>query len=163
MDKEVNAASISSAPYTSSGFIDTKQAEYISTRIIYRPYYYSQGNGGDDYDYVTNPDNRGYRSFDGGNTWVSNKDLANVNLSNYTLDGVWGGPMDLMGGGTYNPATATSGTYGNLGSVYGNASSVYGSRGLNASSTTVDTSDDPCQDTETSSTNNSGFGGGGWT
>ena len=168
VDKEVNAASISSAPYTSSGFIDTKQAEYISTRIIYRPYYYSQGNGGsgDDYDYVTNPDNRGYRSFDGGNTWVSNKDLANVNLANYTIDGVWGGPMDLMQAGTYNPATATSGTYGNLGSVYGNASSVYGSRGLNASATIAgsEPNDDPCQDTDPGgSPNTDGFGGGGWT
>ena len=97
---------------------------------------------------------------------MSNKDLANVNLANYTIDGVWGGPMDLMQAGTYNPATATSGTYGNLGSVYSNASSVYGSRGLNASSTIAgsEPNDDPCQDTDPGgSPNTDGFGGGGWT
>lgn len=49
VDDENNAAAISSAPYTASGFIDTKQAEYKSTRIVYRPYYYNSSDEGGDH------------------------------------------------------------------------------------------------------------------
>jgi len=66
VDNEKNAASISSAPYTASGFIDTKQAEYKSSRLIYRPYFY-YGSGGDD----GHMGGWGYTLKDG--SWVSNK------------------------------------------------------------------------------------------
>lgn len=48
VDNDANAGSIASAPYTAKGYLDTKQAEYTSTRIIYTPYYnsYSDNDGG---------------------------------------------------------------------------------------------------------------------
>ena len=50
VDKEQDAASVTSASYTASGFIDTKQAEYTSTRIIHRPYYgFTPDGGNNDY------------------------------------------------------------------------------------------------------------------
>ena len=50
VDKEQDAATVTSTPYTASGFIDTKQAEYTSTRIIHRPYYgYTPDFGDNDY------------------------------------------------------------------------------------------------------------------
>mgnify|MGYP003134832131 CR=1 FL=1 len=47
VDKEENAAAISTTAYTASGFIDTKEAEYTSTRIIYRPYFSYYGDVSD--------------------------------------------------------------------------------------------------------------------
>lgn len=66
VDNEKNAAAISSAPYTASGFLDTKQAEYKSSRLIYRPYFY-YGSQGDD----GGMGGWGYTLVDG--SWVSNK------------------------------------------------------------------------------------------
>ena len=70
VDNEQNAAAISSAPYTASGFIDTKQAEYKSSRLIYRPYYYY---GTDQSDNST-PQGWGYTLVNG--SWVSNNPNA---------------------------------------------------------------------------------------
>tara|TARA_Y100000114_G_scaffold86273_1_gene79810 strand:+ start:3 stop:2567 length:2565 start_codon:yes stop_codon:yes gene_type:complete len=51
VDKEENAATVTSTPYTASGFLDTKQAEYTSTRIIHLPYYGATPDfGNNDYD-----------------------------------------------------------------------------------------------------------------
>ena len=47
VDNDADAGSVASAPYTAKGYLDTKQAEYTSTRIVYIPYYYNDG-GGDD-------------------------------------------------------------------------------------------------------------------
>lgn len=49
-DDDANAGSIASAPYTAKGFLDTKQAEYTSTRIIYIPYYNFSNDDGPDRD-----------------------------------------------------------------------------------------------------------------
>ena len=68
-DDDKNAGSVASAPYTAKGFLDTKQAEYESTRIIYMPYSYHDHQDG-------SHDNRGsfgYTSTDGGNSWTSNR------------------------------------------------------------------------------------------
>jgi hypothetical protein len=48
VDNDADAGSVSSAPYTAKGYLDTKQAEYTSTRIVYVPYYYARvgGDGG---------------------------------------------------------------------------------------------------------------------
>ena len=48
VDNEQNAGVISSAPYTASGYLDTKQAEYSSTRFVYRPYFYFPSNYSND-------------------------------------------------------------------------------------------------------------------
>jgi len=66
VDNEKNAAAISSAPYTASGFLDTKQAEYKSSRLIYRPYFYYGSTGDDNSSFGW-----GYTLIDG--SWVSNK------------------------------------------------------------------------------------------
>jgi len=47
VDNDADAGSVSSAPYTAKGYLDTKQAEYTSTRIVYMPYYYNGGDGGE--------------------------------------------------------------------------------------------------------------------
>ena len=48
VDNDKNAGVVSSASYTASGYLDTKQAEYNSTRLIYRPYFYNPSNSGID-------------------------------------------------------------------------------------------------------------------
>ena len=49
VDNEQDAATVSSAPYTASGFLDTKQATYRSTRIVVTPgqFQYIEGSHGD--------------------------------------------------------------------------------------------------------------------
>ena len=67
VDNEQNAAAVASAPYTASGFLDTKQAEYSSSRLIYRPYLYYGSNVGDNNTFT----GWGYTLRNG--SWVSNK------------------------------------------------------------------------------------------
>ena len=54
-DNEQNAATVSSTPYTASGFLDTKQATYRSTRVVVTPgqFQYIEGGGGDGTDGLT--------------------------------------------------------------------------------------------------------------
>ena len=47
VDNDADAGSVSSAPYTAKGYLDTKQAEYTSTRIVYMPYYYNNSGDGE--------------------------------------------------------------------------------------------------------------------
>ena len=68
VDNDKDAGSIASAPYTAKGFLDTKQAEYSSTRIIYMPYTYDNMS-----DNSSHSGGFGYTSYDGGNTWTSNR------------------------------------------------------------------------------------------
>ncbi len=51
VDNDANAGSVASAPYTAKGYLDTKQAEYTSTRIVYVPYYSSWSGGDGDHSY----------------------------------------------------------------------------------------------------------------
>ena len=53
VDNDANAGSVASAPYTAKGYLDTKQAEYTSTRIVYIPYYYNDGGGDNDHTTTT--------------------------------------------------------------------------------------------------------------
>ena len=63
-----DAGSIASAPYTAKGYLDTKQAEYSSTRLLYSPYFaYGAGDGGEH----TYPPGAGYTLQTNG-TWKSN-------------------------------------------------------------------------------------------
>ena len=47
VDNEVDAGSTASTPYTSSGFLDTRQAEYVSTRVVLTQgeFRYVEGSG----------------------------------------------------------------------------------------------------------------------
>lgn len=53
VDNDADAGSIASAPYTAKGYLDTKQAEYTSTRIVYIPYYYNNSGGDNDHHTTT--------------------------------------------------------------------------------------------------------------
>ena len=50
---DADAGSVASTPYTAKGYLDTKQAEYTSTRIVYIPYYYNNGGGDNDHHTTT--------------------------------------------------------------------------------------------------------------
>ena len=108
VDNEKDAAVISSAPYTASGFIDTKQAEYSSTRIIYRPYQYYDNQAGDN----VYPPGSGYTLVNtpGGQAWISNKSLTLENgmsrLGSYGGN-VQPGNFSKPGGGFSNIASFT--------------------------------------------------------
>ena len=117
VDNEKNAATISSAPYTATGYIDTKQAEYTSTRIIYRPYVYNYSDDG-------SGDNGGPKTY----TPVTNSGVmpnyeidhidysSQTNLNNYTLDGITNAHQHanefsgLAGGGGPDPQGGNLGT-----------------------------------------------------
>lgn len=74
-----DAGSVASAPYTSKGYLDTKQAEYTSTRLLYSSSLasYGGGSGGDGGSY---PPGSGYTLQDNG-TWLSNKDIKSIKAS----------------------------------------------------------------------------------
>ena len=83
VDKEENAATVSSTTYTATGFIDTKQAEYTSTRIIHRPYYgYSPDFGNNDYD----GGGGGYTVYQVGNGSWNSKGIYTVNADGTITD-----------------------------------------------------------------------------
>jgi len=70
-----DAGSVASAPYTAKGYLDTKQAEYTSTRLLYSSSLASYGgSGGDGGPY---PPGSGYTLQDNG-TWLSNKDIRSI-------------------------------------------------------------------------------------
>ena len=75
MDNDGNAGSIASAPYTAKGYIETKQAEYTSTRFIYSPYIATGGGSSEGEHYY--PPGSGYTLKNG--SWVSNRDINNFN------------------------------------------------------------------------------------
>jgi hypothetical protein len=112
VDNEKDAAVISSAPYTASGFIDTKQAEYSSTRIIYRPYQYYDNQGGDN----VYPPGSGYTLVNtpGGQAWISNKSLTLEN--GMSRLGSYGGNVQpgnfSKPGNTFANFTVSGGTFG---------------------------------------------------
>ena len=85
VDNDADAGSIASAPYTAKGYLDTKQAEYTSTRIIYSPYYTAGGGNAEDSYY---PPGSGYTLQSDG-TWKSNRDIAAANrtLSAFGIKG----------------------------------------------------------------------------
>ena len=128
VDNEQNAASISSAPYTASGFIDTKQAEYKSSRLIYRPYYYY---GTDQSDNST-PAGWGYTLING--SWVSNKPSK---PSTVELDHIFGNRFDYSDfssgttGGGQGGLDMSSGSYdtSNLSGDTGTEGGGYGDVG----------------------------------
>jgi hypothetical protein len=91
-DDDKNAGSIASAPYTAKGYLDTKQAEYTSTRIIYIPYHYNDnGDDGDRSD--VSP----------GNNNISNSSLGYSNM------GIDEAPGDNNSGGGNSDPDGTMG------------------------------------------------------
>ena len=158
VDNEKDAAAVSSAPYTASGFIDTKQAEYISTRIIYNPYYgYTPDFGDNDYGgghgYTLQPG--GYWRPNDPNHPVNN--IPELDHIHHHHANEFSGLGSPAGGGYSGGAVgSTGGLGGGYGVTHGDVD-----RGLNSSSTFDDTgNNDPCGGP---TDNNSGFGSGGWT
>ena len=92
-DNDANAGSVASAPYTSKGYVETKQAEYTSTRIIYSPYFGSAYSEGDTY----YPPGSGYTLKNG--TWTSNRDIARANRQ-LSAAGIKGTITALLAGGS---------------------------------------------------------------
>ena len=89
VDKEQDAASVTSASYTASGFIDTKQAEYTSTRIIHRPYYgFTPDGGNNDYDGGGGGGYTVYQTKDG--TWNS-KGIYSVDANGHRTEITYNG------------------------------------------------------------------------
>ena len=73
-----NAGTVASAPYTAKGYLDTKQAEYTSTRLLYSSYLASYGgSGGDGGSY---PPGGGYTLQPNG-TWLSSRDIRSINAT----------------------------------------------------------------------------------
>jgi len=118
VDNEKNAATISSAPYTATGYIDTKQAEYTSTRIIYRPYIYNYGG-----------EHGGGGGGDGPPIIVP---VPQPGVKPPELDGVYTGPGSLsydLFGDVYGDYGFETGPDGNPGSGGGHSSTDTGPDG----------------------------------
>ena len=109
VDNDVNAGSIASAPYTAKGYLDTKQAEYTSTRIIYVPY---------------NVNPYSYSSGDGGGGGGDKFSITNASLGSGVS--MYGGPGDPTGAGStfgFN-GTSFTGPDGNPSGGPGNTSNT---------------------------------------
>jgi len=102
VDKEQDAASVTSASYTASGFIDTKQAEYTSTRIIHRPYYGLYGDIAD---------NGGSGDHNGGYTVYQTKDGTWNSKGVYSVDANGHRTEITYNGGGFSSGTTGPGGY----------------------------------------------------
>ena len=109
VDNEQDAGTVSSTPYTASGFLDTKQATYRSTRVVVTPgqFQYIEDGGGDGFD----PNYKGIHIHELGESFSGNTaDRTNLNKGSFTVSGL----KSMFSGGAFtaNDLYAHVGTYG---------------------------------------------------